>query len=328
MVDGVVLLVDAAEGPLPQTRFVLRKALDLGTCPVILVVNKVDRPDARCADAVVDEVYELFLDIDAQDHQIDFPIDLRRRPVTVGPRSDAELAGHRSEATVRAAGRPHTSPRRSAIPVTRRSRPMGHQHRRRPLRRPAGPVPGGHAGPVERGRTIGLVVPGRRLGWTGCKLTELYRDRGPQPRVPGDESAGPGDLVAVAGMRRHHDRRDPGRRRRSPPRCRSSTVDQPSPVDDHRHQHLAPGRPTTADKVTARLIKATGWSRSWWATSRLRLLGPPTGPTPGRSRLGVSSSWRSWWRMMRREGFELTVGKPEVVTREIDGTSSTNRWSG
>jgi GTP-binding protein len=72
MVDGVVLLVDAAEGPLPQTRFVLRKALarDL---PVILVINKVDRPDARSAE-VVDEVYELFLDIDAKDHQIEFPI--------------------------------------------------------------------------------------------------------------------------------------------------------------------------------------------------------------------------------------------------------------
>jgi GTP-binding protein len=72
MVDGVLLLVDASEGPLPQTRFVLRKALERGL-PVILVVNKVDRPDARIAE-VVDEVYELFLDLDAADEQIDFPI--------------------------------------------------------------------------------------------------------------------------------------------------------------------------------------------------------------------------------------------------------------
>src|SRR5713226_4537092 len=72
MVDGVLLLVDASEGPLPQTRFVLRKALEAGL-PVILVVNKVDRPDARLAE-VVDEVYELFLDLDADDHQIEFPI--------------------------------------------------------------------------------------------------------------------------------------------------------------------------------------------------------------------------------------------------------------
>src|SRR5712692_949904 len=72
MVDGVLLLVDASEGPLPQTRFVLRKTLEAGL-PVILVVNKVDRPDARIAE-VVDEVYELFLDLDADDHQIEFPI--------------------------------------------------------------------------------------------------------------------------------------------------------------------------------------------------------------------------------------------------------------
>src|SRR6266852_5505145 len=72
MVDGVLLLVDASEGPLPQTRFVLRKALEAGL-PVVLVVNKVDRPDARIAD-VVDEVYALFLDLDADESQIDFPI--------------------------------------------------------------------------------------------------------------------------------------------------------------------------------------------------------------------------------------------------------------
>ena len=72
MVDGVLLLVDASEGPLPQTRFVLRKALE-AELPVILVVNKVDRPDARIAE-VVDEVYELFLDLDADDEQIEFPV--------------------------------------------------------------------------------------------------------------------------------------------------------------------------------------------------------------------------------------------------------------
>src|SRR5881275_3299551 len=72
MVDGALLLVDASEGPLPQTRFVLRKALE-ARLPIILVVNKVDRPDARVAD-VVDEVYELFLDLDADEEQIEFPI--------------------------------------------------------------------------------------------------------------------------------------------------------------------------------------------------------------------------------------------------------------
>src|SRR5207248_5083596 len=72
MVDGVLLLVDASEGPLPQTRFVLRKALE-ARLPVVLVVNKIDRPDARVKE-VVDEVYELFLDLDASAHQIEFPI--------------------------------------------------------------------------------------------------------------------------------------------------------------------------------------------------------------------------------------------------------------
>ncbi len=72
MVDGVVLLVDASEGPLPQTRFVLRKAL-AAKMPVVLCINKVDRPDSRIAE-VVDEVYELFMDLDADEHQIEFPI--------------------------------------------------------------------------------------------------------------------------------------------------------------------------------------------------------------------------------------------------------------
>src|SRR6202046_5228378 len=72
MVDGVLLLVDASEGPLPQTRFVLRKTLALGL-PVILVINKVDRPDARIAE-VVDACYELFIDLDAGEEQIEFPI--------------------------------------------------------------------------------------------------------------------------------------------------------------------------------------------------------------------------------------------------------------
>src|SRR5215213_685603 len=72
MVDGVLLLVDASEGPLPQTRFVLRKSLE-ARLPVVLMVNKIDRPDARTME-VVDEVYQLFLDLDADEHQIEFPI--------------------------------------------------------------------------------------------------------------------------------------------------------------------------------------------------------------------------------------------------------------
>ena len=98
MVDGVLLLVDASEGPLPQTRFVLRKALEL-QLPVILVVNKIDRPDARIAE-VVDEVYALFLDLDADESQIEFPIvytNARAGQATLDP----DAAGRGSRAAVR-----------------------------------------------------------------------------------------------------------------------------------------------------------------------------------------------------------------------------------
>src|SRR6195952_3449608 len=91
MVDGVLLLVDASEGPLPQTRFVLRKALE-GRLPVILVINKIDRPDARISE-VVDEVYELFLDLDADESQIDFPIvytNARAGTATLDPNEPSE----------------------------------------------------------------------------------------------------------------------------------------------------------------------------------------------------------------------------------------------
>ena len=100
MVDGVLLLVDASEGPLPQTRFVLRKALER-RLPVVLVVNKIDRPDAR-AKEVVDEVYELFLDLDADEEQIEFPIVYCNAragrasldPAVVGNRPRAAVQGH------------------------------------------------------------------------------------------------------------------------------------------------------------------------------------------------------------------------------------------
>ena len=92
MVDGVLLLVDSSEGPLPQTRFVLQKALSQNL-PVVLVINKIDRPDARC-DEVIDEVYELFIDLDASDDQIDFPIiytDARKGTATTDPVSYTQL---------------------------------------------------------------------------------------------------------------------------------------------------------------------------------------------------------------------------------------------
>ncbi len=117
MVDGVLLLVDASEGPLPQTRFVLRKAL-AARLPVVLVVNKVDRPDARIAE-VVDEVYELFLDLDADENQIDFPIvycNARAGRASLTP----DAPGRRPGAALRRAAGPHPGAR-----PTPRARPCG-----------------------------------------------------------------------------------------------------------------------------------------------------------------------------------------------------------
>ena len=135
MVDGVLLLVDASEGPLPQTRFVLRKALE-ARLPVILVVNKVDRPDARIAH-VVDETYELFLDLGADEHQIEFPIVYSNARAGWASTS-ADVEGSRPEAAVRADPPTHPAAgvrRRSSVPGD------GHQPGRVAVRRPARVVP-------------------------------------------------------------------------------------------------------------------------------------------------------------------------------------------
>ena len=159
MVDGVLLLVDASEGPLPQTRFVLRKALE-SKLPVILVVNKVDRPDARIAE-VVDEVYELFIDLDADSEQIDFPI--------VYTNAKAGWA------SLRGGGRgdrplPPARPDAGADPGARvRPRPPAagprHQPRRLPLRRPPGALPGPQRD--DPLRAADRLVPGRRQRSSG-----------------------------------------------------------------------------------------------------------------------------------------------------------------
>ena len=117
MVDGVLLLVDASEGPLPQTRFVLRKALEQ-QLPLILVVNKADRPDARLAE-VVDAVYDLFLDLDADEDQIEFPIVYASAQGGMGD-ARPRLAGRGPGAAVLDPGRGRS--RRPAATPPRRSR--------------------------------------------------------------------------------------------------------------------------------------------------------------------------------------------------------------
>ena len=220
MVDGVLLLVDASEGPLPQTRFVLRKALE-ARLPVILVINKIDRPDARI-DEVVDEVYELFLDLDADESQIEFPIvytNARAGTATL----DVDAAGHRPAAAARSARRARAGAR-----VRPRAAAAGprHQPRRLALRRPDRdlPRPQRHDPPRRDGR----LVPSRRL------------DRArPRVRAVRDRGARTASTPTEAGRRRDHlgrrdpgdhDRRHAGRRRRPP-----------AAAADHRRRAVAVG---------------------------------------------------------------------------------------
>ncbi|MEM9655788.1 MAG: GTP-binding protein, partial [Actinomycetota bacterium] len=189
MVDGVVLLVDAAEGPLPQTRFVLRKALarDL---PVILVINKVDRPDAR-SEAVVDEVYELFLDIDAQDHQIEFPI------VYCAARDgwaslDPDTPGSDLEPLFKLLVEHIPAPRFET----------DHPLQAWVTNIDADPYVGRLAlcrvvnGTLRKGQSVSLSRADGTL--TRVRLAELYLTHN-LDRVPAEE-ANPGDLVAIAGI--------------------------------------------------------------------------------------------------------------------------------
>ena len=154
MVDGVLLLVDASEGPLPQTRFVLRKALER-RLPVILVVNKVDRPDARI-DEVVDEVYELFLDLDADESQIDFPIvycNAKAGRASLDPGEDGHDLEPLLDLLVEHVPAPAVRPRPSAAGPR-------HQPRRLAVRGPAGDLP----------RAPGHDPP-RRDAWPGAGTT-------------------------------------------------------------------------------------------------------------------------------------------------------------
>jgi GTP-binding protein len=312
MVDGALLLVDASEGPLPQTRFVLRKALT-ARLPIVLVINKVDRPDARIAE-VVDETYELFLDLDATEKQIDFPIvycyaragraSLERPADGTSPDApDLKALMDTILATVPA---PEYDP---DVPLQAHVTNLD-----------ASPYLGRLA--LCRVRN-GQIRKGQQVAWCRAdgtiervKVTELLMTEA-LDRVP-VEQANPGDIIAVAGIpeitigETLADADDP----RPLPVI---SVDEPS-ISMTIGINTAPLAGASGTKITARQLLGRLEAETIGNVS-IRVLTterPDTWEVQGRGELQLAVLVE----LMRREGFELTVGKPQVVTREIGGVLS------
>ncbi len=304
MVDGVLLLVDASEGPLPQTRFVLRKALE-ARLPLILVVNKVDRPDARIAE-VVNEVYELFLDLDAAEDQIEFPI--------VYSNARAGHAGLAPDALA-----PDLEPLFETL-LERIPAPEyddDHPLQAHVTNLDASPYVGRlalcrvHHGTIRRGQQVAWCRANGEV--ERAKVTELYVTEA-LDRVEAEE-AGPGELIAVAGIGNvtiGETLADPDDPRPLP----VIGIDEPS-LAMTIGINTSPLSGQDGDKLTATLVKQR-LDQELVGNVSLRVLPterPEVWEVQGRGELQLAVLVE----LMRREGFELTVGKPQVVTREIDG---------
>jgi GTP-binding protein len=304
MVDGVLLLVDASEGPLPQTRFVLRKALD-AQLPVILVVNKVDRPDARIGE-VVNEVYELFLDLDADETQIEFPI--------VYTNARAGWAALEEGAVGTDLG-PLMDLLLEHIPAPLHD--PEHPFQALVTNLDASPYVGRLAlcrvrhGTVRRGQQIAWCRANGEI--TRAQIGELYVTDA-LDRVDAEE-AGAGEIIAVAGIAEVTigetlaDWDDP----RPLPVI---TVDEPS-LSVTVGINTSPLAGQSGTKLTARQIKSR-LDQELVGNVALRVSDterPDAWEVQGRGELQLAVLVE----IMRREGFELTVGQPQVLTREIDG---------
>jgi GTP-binding protein len=323
MVDGVVLLVDASEGPLPQTRFVLRKALQ-ARLPVILCINKTDRPDARI-DEVVNETYDLFLDLDADEEQIEFPI--------------VYACGRDGIASL-------TKPENGTVPQDSTSlEPFFStilEHIPAPTYDPEAPLQA-HVTNLDADNFLGRIAllrvehgelrKGQTVAWikrdgsiSSVRISELMMTEA-LTRKPA-EKAGPGDICAVAGIPDimiGETLADP----ENPVALPLITVDEPA-ISMTVGTNTSPlvGRGGTgkgADakaavkdrKVTARQVKDR-LDRELVGNVSLRVLDterPDTWEVQGRGELALAILVET----MRREGYELTVGKPQVVTKDVDG---------
>ena len=306
MVDGVVLLVDASEGPLPQTRFVVGKALGHGL-PVILVINKIDRPDARISE-VVDEVYELFIDLGADAAQIEFPIvytNAKARTATLDPSVPGENLDPLFETLLE-----HVPP-----PDHDENHPM----QALVTNLDASPYVGRLA--LCRVRH-GVIRKGQQVAW--CKaadgtierarVAELYLTKA-LARVEAEE-AHPGDIVAVAGIPEvtiGDTLADPD----EPRPLAELSVEEPS-MSVVIGINTSPLAGREGSKLTARMVKDR-LDKELVGNVSIRVLDterPDSWEVQGRGELQLAVLVET----MRREGFELTVGRPRVVTREIDGT--------
>jgi GTP-binding protein len=304
LVDGVLLLVDAAEGPLPQTRFVLRKALEAGLPPVV-VINKIDRADARPAQ-VLDEVYDLFIDLDADESQLDFPVlytDARRGTATARLDEPGRTLEPLFEALLQ------------TVPPPRYDPAMGLQLRAASLdwddyvgRLVIGRVTNGTIRATDR-----VAVVRRSGAVETAKLTVVYVYEGLR-RVEVPE-AGPGELVAVAGIEAMdigETLADPERPVALPP----IRIDEPT-VAMLFSSNVSPfagreGKYVTSRHLRERLVKE---ARTNVAIRIEPTDAPDTFRVSGRGELQLAILIE----MMRREGYEVEVGQPEVITRTEDG---------
>jgi len=308
MVDGVLLLVDASEGPLPQTRFVLRKALE-ARLPVILVVNKIDRPDARTSE-VVDEVYELFLDLDADEEQIEFPI--------------VYCVAREGQASLRFDPAHPGTDLQPLLDLLIEHIPPPEYEPDHPLQAhvtnlDASPYVGRLA--LCRVRN-GTVRRGQQIAWCRADgsvqratVGELYVTES-LDRVEAQE-AGPGELIAVAGIAEvtiGETLADPDDPRPLP----VITVDEPS-LSVTIGINTSPLAGRDGNRLTARQVRAR-LGHELVGNVSLRVNDtdrPDAWEVQGRGELQLAVLVE----LMRREGFELTVGQPQVLTREIDDTT-------